>query len=526
MNKTMRQHSVASRLKSLALAFGITLAFASCANEEIAQNPNGKDYDANLTTFSTGDPTTRTSMESDGKFFWEAGDKIYVKDDNGTWNASSNSPTGKTAYFKFKVPGTYTAHMSYEVYYPGKNGNQNQVTITANQSQAEPNSTAHFGASGDCGMATATRIASERNFNFTLDHKAAYLLFLPRTSNTVLHDCYLTKVEVNSDNDITSTYTLDPATGKLTGTGTGKQIVLTTKGSGTYANGFPLTNNATSAATNGAYVVIKPGTHILKIRYWVKDVATGTEGTITKTLSSATYDQNKYYNITANLDIKNYDGDHYYMWDAQEQYWKGYEWTKNLGVGGQPTLEGQVGNHAQSNSDARYYNESYQGYGVSNPATHSSCKYLPNVNEMSWYVMYGDPRWDGDELWTTMGHLYKGGMWFKKKSVLLAEGNYNTDKSADNTTDSRTTYKLYTNTNSSINSGVPSAADAGNYFYLPALGLYNNGQLYNVGNVGYYWSSSATSTDVYGAHGLSFSSGYVQVVDSYRYYGFRAEGLQ
>ena len=57
MKKTMRQHSVASRLKSLALAFGITLAFASCANEEIAQNQNGKDYDANLTTFSTGDPT-------------------------------------------------------------------------------------------------------------------------------------------------------------------------------------------------------------------------------------------------------------------------------------------------------------------------------------------------------------------------------------------------------------------------------------------------------------------------------------
>ena len=84
MNKTMRQHSVASRLKSLVLAFGITLAFTSCANEEIAQNQNGKDYDANLTTFSTGDPTTRTSMESDGKFFWEAGDKIYVKDDNGT----------------------------------------------------------------------------------------------------------------------------------------------------------------------------------------------------------------------------------------------------------------------------------------------------------------------------------------------------------------------------------------------------------------------------------------------------------
>ena len=529
MKKTMKQHSFLSRLKSLALVFGITLAFASCANEEIAQNQNGKDYDANLTTFSTGDPTTRTSMESDGKFFWEAGDKIYVKDDNGTWNASSNSPTGKTAYFKFKVPGTYTAHMSYEVYYPGKNGNQNQVTIAANQSQTEPNSTAHFGASGDCGMATATRIASERKFNFTLNHKAAYLLFLPRTSNTILRNCYLTKVEVNSDNDITSTYTLDPTTGELTGTGTGKQIIVSTGGSGTYPNGFPLTNNATSAATNGAYVVIKPGTHILKIRYWVKDVATGTEGTITKTLSSATYDQNKYYNITANLDVKNYLGDKYYMWDAQQQYWYGYEWTKHLsGNTGQPTLNGNSSsNYAQSNADPRYYNESYPGSGVSNPATHTSCKDLPNANEMSWYAMYGDPRWDGDELWTTMGHLYKGGMWFKKKSVLLAEGNYNTEKSADNTTDLRTTDKYYNNSNSSINnSGFPSAADANKYFYLPALGNYLGGQLSNIGRVGSCWSSSANPWYSYSACNLSFSSGSVSVGSSYRRYGYRAEAFQ
>ena len=530
MKKTMKQHSFLSRLKSLALVLGIGLAFASCANEDIAQNQNGKDNDANLTTFSTGDPTTRTSMESDGKFFWEAGDKIYVKDDNGTWNASSNSPTGKTAYFKFKVPGTYTAHMSYEVYYPGKNGNQNQVTIAANQSQAEPNSTAHFGASGDCGIATATRIASERNFNFTLDHKAAYLLFLPRTSNTILQGCYLTKVEVNSDNDITSTYTLNPTTGELTGTGTGNQIIVSTGGSGIYANGFPLNNNATSAATNGAYVVIKPGTHILKIRYWVKDVATGTEGTITKTLSSATYDQNKYYNITANLDVTNYDGDHYYMWDAQQQYWYGYEWTKHLsGNTGQPTLNGSSSsNYPQSNADSRYYNEYYPGYGVSNPATHASCKDLPNANEMSWYCMYGDPRWDGDELWTTMGHLYKGGMWFKKKSVLQAEHNYDTEKSADNTTDLRTTYKFYNNTNSSINtSGLPSAADANKYFYLPALGFYFSGQLINVGRDGYYWSSSAYPWNSYYAYRLGFDSGSVSV-NSYsnRINGYRAEALQ
>ena len=525
----MKQHSFASRLKSLALVFSIGLAFASCANEDIAQNPNGKDNDANLTTFSTGDPATRTSMESDGKFFWEAGDKIYVKDDGGTWHASSNSPTSKTAYFKFKVPGTYTAHTSYEVYYPGQGGSNDQAVIAASQSQAEPNTTTHFGAAGDCGMATATKVSGKQQFAFTLDHKAAYLLFLPRTSNTILNKCYLTKVEVNSDNDITSTYTLDPTTGELTGTGTGKQITSSTGGSGTYPNGFPLTNNATSAATNGAYVVIKPGTHILKICYWVKDVATGTEGTITKTLSSATYDQNKYYNITANLDVKNYDGDHYYMWDAQQQYWYGYEWTKHLsGNTGQPTLNNNSSpNYPQSNSDvSRWYNESYLGNGVSNPAIHS-CRDLPNVNEMTWYAAKGEPRWDADELWTTMGHLYKGGMWFKKKSVLLAEGNYNTEKSADGTTDLRTTYKSYNNTNSSINSGVPSAADANKYFYLPALGFYYSGQLYTVGRVGAYWSSSANPGNSGGAYYLYFSSGNVDVTSyNYRYYGYRAEALQ
>ena len=524
MNKIMKQHSFASRLKSLALVFGIALAFASCANEDIVQNPNGTDNNKNLTTFTVGDPSTRTSMESNGAFYWEAGDKIWVKDDNGVWQQSLNAPTEKTASFKFGVPGKFTKTNTYKVYYPGQHGNQNQVTIAANQSQAEPNTTAHFGASGDCGMADAVWSNSKKGFAFTLDHKAAYLLFLPRTSNTVLHKCYLTKVEVNSDNDITDTYTLNPVTGKLTGTGTGKQIIVSTGGSGAYANGFPLTNNSTSAATNGSYVVIKPGTHTLKIRYWVKDIVTNVEGTITKTLASATYDQNKYYNITANLNVKDYDGDHYYMWDAQEQYWKGYEWTKNLPAGvGQPTLVGQpAGNYAQNNTDPRYTNEAFT-FNVDNKATHTPCKDLPNANELSWYVMYGDPRWDADELWSTMGHLYKGGMWFKKKSVLQADGNYDTEKSADGTTDMRTIFKKYTNFSSSINSGLPSAADAGNYFYLPALGWYLSGRLYPPITYGYYWSSSARPWDYSNAYGLAFGSDGVGVNYGSREIGMRVE---
>ena len=528
----MRKLTFKTSILSLAALCGLTLTLGSCANEDIAQNGNGTDNDKNLTIFSTGEePVTRTSMESNGTFYWEAGDKIWVKDDNGAWQQSSNSPLGKTASFKFKVPGKFTKGNTYKVYYPGQNGNQNRVSIAANQSQAEPNTTAHFGTSGDCGMADAAWSNTKNGFAFTLDHKAAYLLFLPHTSNTILNNCYLTKVEINSDNDITDTYTLNPTTGELTGTGTGKQIVLTTKGNygSTYQNGFPLTNSSASAATNGSYVVIKPGTHTLKIRYWVKDIATGTEGTITKTLSSATYDQNKYYNITANLNVRDYDGDHYYMWDAQNQYWYGYEWTKNLAAGvGQPTLSyGLPGattssNYAQNNADPnhRYYHE---GYGSSVNAT-QSCAGLPNANEMSWYAMYGDPRWDTDELWTTMGHLYKGGMWFKKKSVLQAEHHYDTEKSADGSTDLRTVYKEYINGSSSINtSGLPSAADAGNYFYLPALGYYRSDKLFGVGTYGGYWSSSVRPRTLDIAYVLYFYGGYARVTYYFRDYGGRVE---
>ena len=538
MKKTMRQHSFTTRLKSLAVVFGIAMAFASCANEDVAQNPTNpnEDNDKNLTTFVAGDETkTRTSLDyNSSDFYWEAGDYIYVKDDDGTLQKSSNAPTQKVASFKYKVPGKFTGD-SYKVYYLGKysNATDKKVTISTYQSQTKPDNTEHFGTAGDYGTATATKVSGKQQFKFELEHQPAYLVFLPYTSNTVLHDCYLTKIEVTSDNDIAETYTVNTSTDNLDASAVtnGKKIVLTTSGSSSNPNGFPLTNNSASVTTNGAYMVIKPGTHTLKVRYWVKDNATGTEGTITKTLPSTVYASNTYYDMKANLNVKDYDGDHYYMWDAEKQYWKGYEW--NLG-GSQPTLsQGLTGattsnDYAKSNADSRYYNEYYPGYGVSNPATHTSCKDLPNTNEMSWYCVYGDPRWDADELWTTMGHLYKGGMWFKKKSVLLAEGNYNTEKSADNTTDLRTTYKHYTNTNSSIrNSGIPSAADANEYFYLPALGYYYSGKLYSVGGIGIYWSSSASPLGNAIAYGLYFSGSSVTMYStSDRSKGYRVGGFE
>ena len=523
MKKTMKQHLFTPRLKSLAVVFGIAMVFASCANEDVAQNPTNpnEDNDKNLTTFVAGDETkTRTSLNyNSSDFYWEAGDYIYVKDDDGTLQKSSNAPASKVAAFKYKVPGKFTASTSYKVYYLGKNGGGNSVTISTDQRQTAPDNTEHFGYSGDYGTATATKVSGKQQFKFELEHHPAYLVFQPYTSNTILQNCYLTKVEVTSDNDIAETYTVNTSTDNLDASAVtgGKKIVLRTKGA-SYPNGFLLTNSSASVTTNGAYMVIKPGTHTLRVRYWVKDLATQVEGTITKTLPSTVYASNTYYDMTANLNVRDYDGDKYYMWDAQQNYWAGHEW--NTANPWQPVLNGNSNSHyAKSNADSRYWNEYYPGYGVSNPATHTPCKDLPNVNEMTWYAAKGEPRWDADELWTTMGHLYKGGMWFKKKANI---SGFNPNTAVDGTD-----WRKNGNGRSwSISLTLPDAADAGNYFYLPALAFYVFGQLYNVGNIGYYWSSSAHPWYSNYAYRLNFGSSDVGVYGNDRNRGFRAESLQ
>ena len=156
----------------------------------------------------------------------------------------------------------------------------------------------------------------------------------------------MTKIEVTSDNDITGTYTLDTTTGELTGSASGKSITMTTKGSGSYANGFPLTNSTADLATNGAYVVIRPGRHALTVRYWIKDYATNVEGAITKTYPAFDYEKNDYYDMTADINVTDYDGAKYYMWDAKNNFWNEREWNSANPL--QPVLA----------------NEPYSGYGT------------------------------------------------------------------------------------------------------------------------------------------------------------------
>ena len=529
MDKFMKRTTIGLVMRGMCYGFATLLFAASCANDDVAQDEKQKkdNIPASATVFTgTSQPeaTTRTAILNHTKgtgasVNWSSTDKIWVKDDGGNWQQSGAVTfpfaTNK-AQGMFALSGTYTGS-THDILYTNKtvSGTQPQVEIKATQAQSAPNNFDHAGESGDFGIATGNKMGSDYKF----------ACFIPRSSNPYVNRSKLIKVEIMSDDDIAGTYNI-ATNGALTLASGGSKTVTVTTGSG-----FDIDNSADDMSKNATYVVVAPGTHKFRIRYWLRNTTDNPNGPIEGTVSkivTLNCIAGSIHDITANLDPHDYDGNNYYMWDAKEQYWKGYEWTKHLPAGvGQPTLERWLpgattsSNYAQNNTDSRWYHE---GSGTFQAT--QSCAGLPNANELSWYCLYGDPRWDADELWTTMGHLYKGGVWFKKKSVLKAEGHYNTEKSADNITDLRTTEKPYYTSSSITTPGLPSASDAGNYFYLPVLGSYWNGQLINVGLYGSYWSSSAAPGHSNSAYKLGIGSGGVTVGTSDSYFGYKVGGFE
>ena len=314
-----------------------------------------------------------------------------------------------------------------------------------------------------------------------------------------------------SDNNIAGTYTLTKA--GLTGSGSSNAITLTTKTNtkgSAYFDGFPLDNSDTNQSRNAAYIVIAPGTHTLTIEYTLYDNITNVRGTFTKKISSATYSENTVYPITANINPTDYSSDVYYMWDAEfgQHYWKGYE-------SDQPKIaSANNGNYPKDNSDSRWYNQ-VMGYRPHSSAVSASrtCASCPNVNELLWYAQKGDPHWDVS-IWTTMGHLYAGGMWFKKKADITG---YNPAKAPDGI-DYTTTLTSVEQSNQSLAFGKP--ADVTKYFYLPAQGLYAGGTFFSVGVIGTYWSKTPRPWENTTAYYLGITYDHVRVSGNDRNKGF------
>ena len=494
------------------LAIAGLFTFAGCASDDTTNNNNEQEPGTEgLTSFVEEDNATRTTGEYDGSglnFFWTAGDHLWVNTGTAlapalTQDSKNNisnllvpnptTPIGvkRAAKASFAFAGTYTAS-SYPVRYTGKNGAKDKVKISSSQSQTIPNDASHIGEGGDFGVAIATKPIGDTKYHFTLDHKAAYITFMPYTNQGVVAGAKIRKIRVFTGN----------ATDALAGTfdladdGTLSNPVSTSNSVALTVSDFSIPSVSTYA-TNAATMVVNPGIYNnVSIEYTLYDPLTHVTGTITKTYPSVTFTAGKNKKVKTDLQVKVYGQDGYYMWDAQQHYWYGH-----LNSNGEPD-----GNFPQSKAadPNRWYNDvyGYSDYSCTAPPILPNTPHfqaLPNVNEVYWYVKDGDPHWD-TELWATRGHLYSGGIWLKKKSKI---SGYRTDKAPDGIDNTKSPADPDWD-NNSVTLGKPN--NLNDYFYLPALGHYNwSTYLVDAGIIGYYWTSTPRPISSTAAYYLYFS---------------------
>lgn len=426
------------------IAVGALAFLTSCANDDSTGEQQRQQSQVQTTFASIDTSKTRTSIDhtigGGADAFWEAGDNIWAKVGTSYVSSTSSNITAKTARAKFYFTSGSLTAATYPVTYTGKASTKgDEVTIATTQTQSAPNNTEHLGVSGDCGIATAHRDGAGV-YNFKLEHKAAYLCFQPRSTNPYVNRSKLIKIEVTSDKPLAGTYGFSASGLSATPiSGASKTIVLNT-------NQFALDNTTADLDKNGSYMVLAPGLHHLTVCYWLRNttdhemyhVKKPIEGFIPQQIT-INVEAGKIYDITADLKIPSYED---------------------------PTLVGG-------------------GPTVSNTANN------PNVNEVVWLASAGDPHWNDKMLWVSESqHLYQGGMWFKKLSVIATEQSKSESylkTIAPDGNDYRTT-EVPSSWMKTAAEGIPQKLS--DCFFLPAAGICIASGIQDMQGVGYYWTSS------------------------------------
>ena len=327
-------------MKSYQLMGGFLTAlfvFTGCSNDETAQeylHPEPEGVTEFISSENTAKPPIATRAMgiytgSGISFYWTPGDNLWIKNPAFSQSVGADiadriaaSGNGRTDMAKFYFQGTYT-EPSYSLRYTGTgNTASDKVTIKALQNQQEPNDAVHLGTDGDCGTATAFRQA-DGSYQFALDHKAAYLTFMPYYSTGFTEDVRVTQIKVTADQPMAGTYDFnDNGLDTTVPASASNSIILTLNGGGT--DGFSIPS-AQSYAQNASIMVIAPGTYSnFTVEYTLYDRVTNVTATVSKNYGDITCASGKNKKVASNLDVIN-RGDKLYMWDAKQDYWYGYE---------------------------------------------------------------------------------------------------------------------------------------------------------------------------------------------------------
>lgn len=523
------------RLAYISFAFFLTLA--GCQEEMTDEPCNPAQPDSTAvaegayTTFAANQGGTRTTMRADGQFSWTVNDNIFVENDAGSYvQASSTDITTTQTDAEFNFSGDFS-HYSYPVRYTGTNNSDHtQVTISANQIQSAAGNADHFGTSGDCGVATAIRKGD--HYEFTLEHKASYLVLNPVTASTPMVDyCYLLGVTVTdlSSNTLCGTYDFDDnGLGNLISGGSSTISLDLNNERHTPVDKYsssPWWKDETGeikdidanfhlnkSGLNTAYIVMQPGQHQLRVTYKVayfrlqeteydgvwkfKFVDNVKDYSIDYPASE--YKPGHFYTMMPKLDLSpqeprfqyNYSG--YHQWDASGSYWDFLTADpttdplvpRNNNESG-VFLQSEVKNaSAKSITPREAYNVS--GYVAAQNSPFADA--TPNANEMTWYIMAGDVHRDTETLWWMHGYhnqytLCKDGVWIKKKEHITGYSKDYTYDAGNGQLDLTQGDRPSTAVLDNFSKGFvtvgaddhlhrPSDAEIGNYFFLPDRGYY------------------------------------------------------
>lgn len=452
---------------------------------------------------------TRTSGEYTGsaiRFHWTANDRLWINNVGAPTplkaSTSSTIPTdgSKVATAKFYFDDVYSA-AKYPVRYTGNGNNDgDKVRVKAVQSQDAPTDGAHIGVDGDCGTAEATR-QGDGSYLFTLEHQAAYLTFMPYDGKMALASTVSIKqIKVTAAEHLAGTFGFTDAGIQHEAVTDASHTVTLSLKEGAF--GVP---KDVDYSKNAAIMVVAPGTYTnFTVEYTLTDTKTGVTGTVSKTYPSVTLNAGVNMPVRFNLALNHYDMK-YYMWDAKQHYWFGYGGTL-------PVSNGESAAYSADGTD-RWYNTVNT---TPRMMASNSCVGSPNANEASIYAHRGDAHWDGASLWVMNGHLYQGGMWFKKLQYCIGGPFTSPVTIYPNTTSTdyrdNSHWASWVEGSSAQNGGWTKAvtaygkpSDTSEYFFLPAMGYvanYNGDQgtlkLKASGYYGVYWTSTGTALAVGG----------------------------
>ena len=467
-----------------AIIMATAFSLASCSQEEELVNPNPTDPTTKpgRTVFSAGgDNGTRTTMDKNRVYYWQYNDQIWVKD-GGTWIKSSDSemaPDNKTANFYFNKVMTAD---SYEVLYTGFNSNDPTKVTIPTIMQYGPGD--RIGVRGDCGVATATRNANG-TYSFALLHKGSYLGIAPLKVSYLNRQYAWTKMEIISNKVISGTYPFSSNGIDTTNVTSPSKSITLMGGDAEHPTRFQNYDN--NGNYNYFYTVIPPVYRQLDVKYYFVDLENPADTmTYTKRLQPRQWIEN---NV---VQFRHAVNPHFYSWDA-------------------PATEPHdgIGNKSNHNATAPVFTK----------AT-NVCATMPNPNEMAWYILNGDPRWDDVTEWTIDGgaSYHTGGVWIKKKNFITGFSEEVAPNGRDYRSSDIGISAVRINNDTYRTGGKP---NGNQYFFLPALGFIytNNIDVVNMGTEGHYWSSYSSTINSYEiplAYNLGFDNNMIYLAHTVR----------